>query len=181
VTLAFWVGMFVKAGKLADWLTSGESRSSGAGVPLAEVLASRAFWIESAFTPMVIAIGKCAAPVVVLRAIVVRRPVEFFALASLFGATVQYVVFKSGADIHYFWPQYFVLYFALAFAQLVATLTWFTGAVVGRLNLDTPGKPLLYRRVGPGFVVYAAGENGADDGGPAAGPGVDDVGYELGR
>ncbi len=132
--LVFWVAMFSKAGKLADWLTSGDSRSAGASAPLAEVLASRAFWIESAFTPMVIAIGKFAAIIVVIRALVLRKPVEFFALACLFGATVQYVVFKSGADIHYFWPQYYVLYFSLAFAQLVATLGWFVGAVVGRLN-----------------------------------------------
>lgn len=120
--LALWVALFLHAGKLADWLGSGTFRSQGGGLSnLGEVLASRKFWIESSFVPHTIFLGKVAAVVAVARLIRYRRDAEVYSLAVLFGASVQYVVFKHGADIHIFWPHYFGAYYALALAQLSAT------------------------------------------------------------
>ncbi len=51
-----------------------------------------------------------------------RREHEIVPLAYLAMATVQYVVFKQGADIHVFWPHYFGAYFALAMGAMAATL-----------------------------------------------------------
>lgn len=121
--LVLWVALFVHAGKLGDWLGSGTFRSQGGGVSnLRVALASRRFWIESSFIPHTIFLGKVAAVVGVLRLVKYRRDAEVYPLAVLFGATVQYVAFKQGADIHIFWPHYFGAYYALALPQLVATV-----------------------------------------------------------
>jgi len=58
----------------------------------------------------------------VLRLVVFRRDAEVYALSALCGAVVEYVAFKRGGDVHIFWPHPFALYYALAMAQLTATL-----------------------------------------------------------
>jgi hypothetical protein len=126
--LALWVGLFHHSDRLAEWLGSASMRTGDPNDTLASVLASRKHWIELMFTPLSIALGKLALPVAVARSVVRRRDEEFYSLAMLVAATVQYVVFKQGADVHIFWPHYFGAYYALAFAQLVASagdvLTW---------------------------------------------------------
>jgi 4-amino-4-deoxy-L-arabinose transferase-like glycosyltransferase len=122
VLLGFFVWQFQKAGKLTEWIGQAERRGAGDQTPLDQVLESRKFWIEMAFTPLVIAIGKIALPIAAFRVVVRRREAELFSLAAWVMATIQYVAFKGGADIHFFWPHYFGLYYALAFAQLVATI-----------------------------------------------------------
>ena len=67
-----------------------------------------------------------------LRLLVTRNDEESYSLSLLFGATVQYVVFKQGADIHIFWSIYFAPYYALALAQLVHTVGGVFGFLVGR-------------------------------------------------
>ncbi|CAN5758443.1 hypothetical protein BH09MYX1_BH09MYX1_31310 [soil metagenome] len=120
LTLVVTVGLFKHADKLSDWLASADSRGGAETIPLAQVLQSRASWIEFSFTPFAILIGKLALPIVVARFVVRRRDEEILSLAVLFGATAQYVGFKQGADVHIFWPHYFALYFALGMAQIAA-------------------------------------------------------------
>jgi hypothetical protein len=131
-TLLFWVGLFYRAGQLGDWLTAGLTRSGGNDLPLKAVLESRKEWIDFSFTPLAIAIGKIAAPVCLLRFIVLRRDEEAYSLALLFGAVIEYVTFKQGADVHIFWPLYFAPYFALANAQLARTVGTAGGWLVER-------------------------------------------------
>ncbi|HEX4511999.1 MAG TPA: glycosyltransferase family 39 protein [Polyangiaceae bacterium] len=119
-SFAMWMALFKHADKLQDWLQSADTRA-GSDVPLGKVLEERKHWIDFSFTPVAIAIGKFAAPIALFRLIVRRRDEELFSLAALFGATVQYVAFKRGADVHIFWPHYFGLYYAYALAQLVRT------------------------------------------------------------
>jgi 4-amino-4-deoxy-L-arabinose transferase-like glycosyltransferase len=119
--LALWIGLFAHSDKLLDWINAGSSRGGGR-TSLAEALTRRQAWIEISFTPLVIFLGKLAAPVALLRLLTRRRDEEVYSLAFLVGATTTYVVFQQGADVHIFWPQYFGAYFALALAQLVATL-----------------------------------------------------------
>jgi hypothetical protein len=126
-SLAWWIGLFQHAGQIGEWLNAGSSRGGGEAATLHATLEGRKTWIDFSFTPLAIAIGKIAAPVCLLRALVIRRDEETYALALLFGAGTQYVVFKEGADVHIFWPHEFAPYFALALAQLAATI----GAVVG--------------------------------------------------
>src|SRR5262249_52270063 len=97
-------------------------RSAGNELSLAEVLASRRYWIELSFTPIAIALGKIAAAVALLRAIVLRRAFETLPLMVLGMAVVQYVVFKQGADIHVVWPHYFAAFFALGMGALAASV-----------------------------------------------------------
>lgn len=122
LTFLLYIWLFQKAGKLDDLFGSYGQRSSGNAVPLSAVLASRRYWIELTFTPIAIALGKFAAIVALLRLVVLRREHEIIPLVYLAMATVQYVVFKQGADIHVFWPHYFGAYFALAMGALAATL-----------------------------------------------------------
>ena len=122
LTFLLYIALFQKSEKLGDLFGSYGQRSSGNAVPLAQVLASRRYWIELSFTPIAIALGKVGAIVALLRVVVLRREHEILPLAYLVMATMQYVVFKQGADIHVFWPHYFGAYFALAMGAIAATL-----------------------------------------------------------
>jgi hypothetical protein len=121
-SLAWWVGLFAHAGQIDQWLGAGDYRGGGGPSTLAEALRSRRVWIEFSFTPLAITIGKIAAPVCLLRFVASRRDEDTYAPGLLFGAAIQYVFFKKGADVHIFWPHYFAAYFALALPELVATI-----------------------------------------------------------
>jgi uncharacterized protein YqgC (DUF456 family) len=120
--LVFWVGLFQHADQISQWLGAAQYRGGGKVGTLAEALHARRGWIEFSFTPLAIALGKIAAPVCLLRLLVFRRDEETYAPGLLFGAVVQYVAFKKGADVHIFWPHYFAPYFALALAELVGSV-----------------------------------------------------------
>ena len=122
LTLGLYLWLFKDAGKLGDLFGAYDMRSSGNVVPLRAVLDSRRYWIELSFTPIAIALGKVAAVVCAIRLVALRREHEVIPLAVLLMATVQYVVFRQGADIHVFWPHYFAVFFALGMGALVATL-----------------------------------------------------------
>jgi Dolichyl-phosphate-mannose-protein mannosyltransferase len=133
-SFAWWVWLFKHAGMINDWLNSGESRGGGDAATLRATLDARKAWIDFSFTPLAIAIGKVAAPVCLLRVFWKRLDEETYAPGLLFGAVVQYVMFKGGADVHIFWPHYFAAYFALALAQLAATIGSFIGWFVARVT-----------------------------------------------
>lgn len=116
--LGFHLALFQNLGQFQQLLRQGELRSAGADMPLSEVLESRRYWILLAFTPLAIFLGKLAAPVSLLGLALGRRELELVPLCVLVTATVQYVVFKQGADVHFFWPHYFALYFAYALGSL---------------------------------------------------------------
>jgi 4-amino-4-deoxy-L-arabinose transferase-like glycosyltransferase len=121
-TLVLYLGLFALSHKLGDLVGSAELRAGGNQASLANVLASRRYWIELSFTPIAILLGKLGATVIAIRLVWLRREQEALPLCVLGMATVQYVAFKQGADVHVFWPQYFAEYFALAMAALTATL-----------------------------------------------------------
>jgi hypothetical protein len=121
VVLLFYIYEFQHAKQLAVFLTQGQIRASGASMSLDKVLESRKYWIEVSFTPLAIFLGKVALPLLVLRLVLLRRDLEVFPLAILVMATVQYLVFKEGADIHIFWPHYFAPYFGLAVGAIAAS------------------------------------------------------------
>lgn len=121
LVLVITLAMFKRANALADWIGAGDARGGADELPLSVVLESRASWIDFSFTPLAIALGKLALPVALVRFVVRRRDEELMSLALLVGATLQYVGFKRGADVHIFWPHYFGAYFALAMAQLAAS------------------------------------------------------------
>jgi 4-amino-4-deoxy-L-arabinose transferase-like glycosyltransferase len=121
LTFVTYLVAFRSAGKLDDLLGSYQMRSAGNEATLAQVLASRRYWIELMFTPVAIVLGKAFVPVGLARFAARRRAVELVPFAVLVMALVQYVVFKQGADIHIFWPHYFAQFFALAAGALVAS------------------------------------------------------------
>jgi hypothetical protein len=119
---AFHLGYFAHVDQLTELLRQGEFRAQGAELPLLETLGRRRYWILLAFTPLAIGLGILATPLFFVRVLAFRRELEFFPLALLATATLQYVVFKQGADIHFFWPHYFALYFAYACGALAFLL-----------------------------------------------------------
>lgn len=129
LTLLGYLYVFRQACKLDDLLGSYQMRSAGNETTLAATLHARRYWIELMFTPIAIVLGKAFLPVALVRFALRRAVVELVPLAVLAMATVQYVVFKQGADIHIFWPHYFAAYFSLAMGGLVATAL----AIVERL------------------------------------------------
>jgi len=150
-TLLFWLVLFAKADQIAQWVLSAAGRGGAEGTKLKDVLESRQYWIDFSFTPLAIKLGKIAAPVCLLRLLWTRNDEESYSLSLLFGATVQYLVFKQGADIHIFWSIYFAPYYALALAQLVHTIGAVFGFVVGRVvDRFAPGR----RGVRPATVAW---------------------------
>ena len=133
-TLLFWLGLFAKADQISQWVLSAAGRAGAEGTKLKDVLESRQYWIDFSFTPLAIKLGKMAAPVCLFRLFWTRHDEESYSLSLLFGATVQYVVFKQGADIHIFWSIYFAPFYALALAQLVHTVGAVLGFLVGRFS-----------------------------------------------
>ena len=133
--LAMWIFLFQRVGKIADWLGSGAIRGGGDELKLSDVLIARKHWLDFSFTPFAILVGKIALPLAVLRLIVKRTDEEIYSLALLFGAAVQYVVFKRGADVHIFWPHYFAAYYALAIGQLSATVCTMARWLTARWNV----------------------------------------------
>ena len=129
-SLVLWLALFAKAGQLGEWVSAAAVRGGGEGEPLRKILDARKNWIDFSFTPLAIVLGKIAAPVCLLRVVVARNDEETYALSLLGGSAVQYVAFKSGADVHIFWSHYFAPYFALALAQVAHTV----GAVVGAVG-----------------------------------------------
>ena len=117
----FFVAKFAALDQLGHLVAQGQARASGSSLPLAQVLESRRYWILLAFTPLAIGLGKVAAPILVARAVLHRSEGELLPVAVLLTAILQYVGFKQGADIHFFWPQYFALYFAYALGGLAAS------------------------------------------------------------
>jgi hypothetical protein len=131
-TLLLWLGLFLRADALMDWVGQAQARSGGSGMKLKDVLEARKDWIDFSFTPLAVWLGKLAAPVCALRLLVTRDDEETYSLGLLFGGVFQYVAFKQGADVHIFWPHYFAPYYALALAQLARTIAAFSGWVVRR-------------------------------------------------
>jgi 4-amino-4-deoxy-L-arabinose transferase-like glycosyltransferase len=118
--LGFHLALIESFGRLDHLLHQGELRSVGSDLPLLEVLESRRYWILLAFTPLAIALGVVAVPVLLFGLVVARRELELVPLAVLAIATTQYVAFKQGADVHFFWPHYFALYFAYALGSFTS-------------------------------------------------------------
>jgi 4-amino-4-deoxy-L-arabinose transferase-like glycosyltransferase len=151
-TLALYLVLFKRAGKLDDLLGAYAMRSAGSAPihkgfsareylrDLQRVLDARRYWIELCFPPISIALGKVAAVVAVLRLVILRREHEVIPLAVLLMAVVQYVVFKQGADIHVFWPHYFAAFFALGMGALVATLAPLLALARPRVRVFSGGR-----------------------------------------
>ncbi len=152
-TLFLFVALFQRADKIGDWLGSATQRGSRDTTPLAEVLETRKTWVEFSFTPLVIAVGKVGAWVAAARLLLRRRDEEVFSLAVLAAASVQYVVFRQGADIHIFWPHYYGLYYAFAFAQLVASVEWLVGRFTKRAPRAAPIVALVVAIVIPALAA----------------------------
>ncbi|HEY8039937.1 MAG TPA: glycosyltransferase family 39 protein [Polyangiaceae bacterium] len=131
-SLVLWLALFYKAEQLAEWMSAAQARRGGEGVKLETILETRKNWIDFSFTPLAIKLGKLAAPVCLVRLLVTRRDEETYSLGLLFGATIQYVAFTQGADVHIFWSHYFAPYFALALAQVVHAIGAGVGLAVRR-------------------------------------------------
>lgn len=137
LTLALYVALFHRAGKLDDLLQSYAMRSSGHEAPLLTVLASRRYWLELMFTPVAFALGALGASLCTARLLARRREHDALPLLYLAMASVQYVIFRQGADIHIFWPHYFAAFLALSAAALTDM-----GAALARHGAASPGPAL---------------------------------------
>lgn len=155
-TLLFWLALFTKANQIGEWVAAAAGRGGAEGTKLREVLDSRKEWIDFSFTPLAIKLGKVAAPICFLRMIWTRLDEETYALSLAFGAAVQYIVFKEGADVHIFWPIYFAPYYALALAQMVhaigASVGWIAGWVA-RLLPERRAMVVAWITLGLGMVA----------------------------
>jgi len=133
-TLALWIGLFAHAHQIHAWIASGSDRAGAHASSIRALLERRRDWIDFSFTPVAVALGEVALPVCALRLLLVRADEESYALSLLFGASLQYLLFEEGADVHIFWSIYFAPYYALALAQLAHTAGALAGGVAGLLS-----------------------------------------------
>jgi hypothetical protein len=152
----FFVAKFAALDQLGHLVAQGQARASGSSLPLAQVLESRRYWILLAFTPLAIGIGKVAAPIFVARAVLHRSENELLPVAVLLTAILQYVGFKQGADIHFFWPQYFALYFAYALGGLAASAEEIGRSLRARWEKQRHASLLGFGVLGVGLAVALA-------------------------
>ena len=155
VTLGLEFLLLNESGRVSDLVSSFFVRSSGSGLPLKLVLASRRYRIELMFTALGIFLGKLAVPLILARAVAKRDDRELVPLPLLAAAMVQYLVFKQGADVHIFWPHPFATYFALGCGALAASVRdgsvwlagrtrWASARTRERLVALAPVLPLLF-------------------------------------
>jgi hypothetical protein len=161
--IVFGIGLsyviaFAQMGQLIELLSQGRARSFASDRSLSQTLAAREYWIALMFTPLAIAVGKLAAPLLGLRALLARDERELLPLAVLGMAAFQYLVFSQGADVHVFWPHYFAPYFALALGALAHSATELVSWGLPRFAPDRPrlGVKLALGAFALGFVVPAA-------------------------
>ncbi|HEX4447346.1 MAG TPA: glycosyltransferase family 39 protein, partial [Polyangiaceae bacterium] len=121
VTIFGYLAYIQHIGAVDDFFSQEAKREKGNDLPLSAILDQRRYWIDVCFTPLAIAVGKLAVPIFLFRLFLLRRPLEIFPLAFLAMATVEYVNFKNGADVHTFWPLPFAPYWALSVGVLAET------------------------------------------------------------
>jgi hypothetical protein len=121
VTVLVYMAYFVHIEAVDKILAQEALRERGREAPLLQVLGQRGYWIDLAFTPVGVTIGKIALPIFLFRVIFLRRTVEVFPLAILLMSAISYARFKNGADAHFYWPQPFAPYCAMSFGIVFAT------------------------------------------------------------
>jgi hypothetical protein len=138
LTVFAYVAYVKHIGAVDEFLSQEAKREKGNDQPLLQVLGGRRYWIDTTFTPIAVTVGKIAAPIFLFRLLFLRRPLEIFPLALLLMATVEYVHFKNGADVHTFWPLPFAPYWALSLAVLAKTALEIGDLVLLRLPRVPP-------------------------------------------
>lgn len=121
VSLLGYVAYFQHIGAIEELAHSESWRARGATTPLGDLLRARSYWIDVTFTPLVVTLGKIALPIFVARVVFWRKFHEIFPLALLLMATLQYVKFTNGANVHIYWPLPFAPYWALSLGMFCAT------------------------------------------------------------
>ena len=138
LTVMAYLAYVKHIGAVDEFLSQEQKREKGNDLPLRQVLEGRRYWIDTSFTPLAILVGKIAVPIFLFRLIFLRRAVEIFPLALLLMATIEYVHFKNGADVHTFWPLPFAPYWALSLGVVGKTLLDLAHLVVARLDVVPP-------------------------------------------
>lgn len=131
-TLLWYVISFHQIGLLQDWLGSAQLRARGAEQPLMSVLVQRRYWIEVMFTKPGILVGLFGAVTFVVRLALRRSFADIYPLLLLLTATVHYVYFKNGADVHLYWPLPFAAQFCFGLGALVTSFEWLVPRVAAR-------------------------------------------------
>jgi hypothetical protein len=114
-TVAFYLLYFRHIGALAGLFEAAEGRASSHR-SWTQLLEIRSYWIDLMFTPLAVTLGKLAAPLLLIRWLVLRRLLEIFPLALLATALVHYLLFPNGVYVHIYWPMPFAVCFALGLA-----------------------------------------------------------------
>ncbi|HEY5958223.1 MAG TPA: glycosyltransferase family 39 protein, partial [Polyangiaceae bacterium] len=122
VTLLAYVRFFDQAGLLKDWLSSADVRAQGNDTPLRLVLQQRRYWIEVMFTKPGIVFGILGAVLMLGRLILLHRLSDGYPLLMLLTAAVHYIHFKSGADVHIYWPLPFAAQFCFGLGAIALTI-----------------------------------------------------------
>jgi hypothetical protein len=117
-----YVHVFRQIGLYEDFLGSADHRAKGNDVPLSAVLEHRRYWLELMFTKLGFGLAALGTLVSLGRLLVFRRVAELVPLFVTLVATIHYVYFKNGADVHIYWPLPFAGTLCLSLAVLGRTI-----------------------------------------------------------
>ena len=132
-TLLLYLTLFAKADKIADFMGSYHSRSTGSETAVAETFTlKRKLWLAETFTPISFGVLGIGIPLAFAR--LVKKPLEIFPVAWMLMASFHYFLFKQAADIHIFWSFYFAPTVALAAGTATATFLAGRAALVASIE-----------------------------------------------
>jgi hypothetical protein len=143
VTVLVYLAYFVHIEAVDKILAQEALRERGREAPLLQVLGARSYWIDLAFTPVGVTMGKIALPIFLFRVIFMKRTVEVFPLAILVMSAISYARFKNGADAHFYWPLPFAPYCAMSFGVVATAVVAIGKWVLGHYGWADPRRMLI--------------------------------------
>jgi 4-amino-4-deoxy-L-arabinose transferase-like glycosyltransferase len=120
--LAYYLWLFFDAGRLPEALSPAPALLLGKSGESAALLAERRLLLLSLFTPIVPAFTAVGAPLMLARAVFLKRDIEFVPLALFVLAAVQLSLFRERGTSTAVLPLTFAGFFALAVAVIYASL-----------------------------------------------------------
>jgi hypothetical protein len=129
-----YIVIFARENRLSDLVGSYGSRSAGAELPLGAALSPRRLmWIRWTLPLHVLWLAPAGAAISALHLLRGKREhavvVAWFIMASM-----QYFLFKQGADVHVFWPHYYGVCVGLGGAVVASTVLSAYARVAPRLR-----------------------------------------------
>ena len=164
-TVVMYLVVYKRVGHLAEFFSTYDLRAGNNTAEVGDIFNhKRRLWLSWTLTPIGIGLIGLSIPLAVGRVVWGRKSADLITLAWTCTATMQYLVFRQGADYHIFWPQYFGVSIALGAATLATELlriaAWISARPVDGVAQEAHAaakRALWTRRLAYGAVAVTVG------------------------